>query len=111
MKNYSQIIKTWYEKMVAEQVSYEKVGLQPTKDWKIMLSTTSILLILMAVFAFYFYVKIENGEIFVVTQEDSARDIEIDTTLLKKVVDDTKERADYFSQIKLKGLTPSDPSL
>lgn len=111
MNDLLQKIKPLYEKMGMGKVSYERKGIHPSKDWKIILTTTFVIICLLAFFAIYFYLKIEKGEIFVVTREGVGKDAEINEILLKKVVLEIKNKEDFLRQLKEGSLIPSDPSI
>ena len=111
MKDYLQKIKSWYEAMKTKNVSYEKKSLQPVRDWKIMLTVTFIILCFLAVLSFYFYLKVDSGEMFAISKDRISKDTEINTTLLKKIVGEINSREDFINKLKGGGFVPSDPSI
>ena len=111
MKDYLQKIKIWFNKLKAGRVSYDKGGLKPLRDWRIILITTSIIIFILAIFAFYFYIQIESGKLFVSTNEVSDTQLKINDSLLKKTVDELNTRESSTAQIKSGQITAPDPSL
>lgn len=111
MNDLLQKIKPLYEKLGMGKVSYERKGIHPSKDWRIMLTTTFVVICFLAFFAFYFYLKIDKGEIFVVTREGAGKDAEISEILLKKVVLEIKNKEEFLRKLKEGNLVPSDPSV
>ena len=110
MKGLLQKIKDWYAKIRVKKESYKISGIKPVHDWRIILISTQIIIIILAIVAFYFFTQIEAGKFFVVKEKKTEKDIKIDDTLLKKTVDDINSRKTTFDEIKNGGV-PADPSL
>ena len=111
MNDYLQKIKTWYGKIKTRKVSYDKPGIRPSADWKMMLVLSFCILCVLGLAAGYFYYKISNGELFMSQQDATAKDAEIDMVLLKKTVADIKAKQDFINQLESSGNKPGDPSI
>lgn len=111
MKDYTQKFKVLYEKLGGQKISYEKSGVRPSRDWKIMLVGTFVVICCLAFFAFDFYWKIEAGEVFMLDTGTVSREAEIDSLLLKKIVGEINDRAAFVQELKASGSIPTDPSI
>ena len=110
MSGLLQKIKTWYGKVRTKGQSYKISNIRPVHDWRMLLVSTLVIVVVMAVFAFYFYMQIDRKKFFVVKDNKTKDDIKINEVLLKKTVDDINSRRTLFEEIRNKGV-PSDPSL
>lgn len=111
MNDLLQKIEAWYDKIKTAGASYQRRGIRPMSDWKIIISTTFIVFCIVASVAFYFYTQIDEGVIFLVQEDASQKAVKLDTTLLKKAVDDMQSRETSLSKIKQNKTAPGDPSL
>ena len=111
MADNIQKIKAWYEKMHVSQVSYEKSGIKPTKDWRILLGVTCMMLCLLAVLAFYFYTSVNNGSFFTTSQDGVMNEVKINESLFNKTIDNINTREMLLNSIKQGRQTPADPSV
>ena len=111
MNDYVQKIKILYEKFGGRKVVYEKSGIRPSRDWKIMLVTSFIATCFLAFYAIYFYMRVDRGEIFVVDKGTIGKDAEINSVLLRKIVSEIKNGQDFLGQLKTSNLAPPDPSI
>ena len=111
MSRLFQKIKGLYGKIHITHLSYEKRGMRPKHDWKILLVTSCIVLLLMTFFSFYFYTRISQGRLFVVTKNNSGKEVTINSILLQKIVNEIKLREESLHAIKQNKVVPSDPSL
>ena len=110
MSGLLQKIKTWYGKVRTKGQSYKISGIRPVRDWRIILFSTQIIILILVIVAFYFYTQINQGKFFVVKDNSTKDDIKINEVLLKKTVNDINLRKTSFEEIRNKGV-PSDPSL
>jgi len=112
MSNLLQNIKKWYGNIKMATTSYKVSGIRPLHDWKIIIITTIIFLLFMAGFAFYFYIQIDGGKLFIIDGSQMDKKLKIDNKLFKKVVDDINLKKSRFEEIKNNNVTPpADPSI
>ena len=111
MSQLLQKIKALYGKIHVTHISYEKHGMNPRHDWNIILFASCLALLLETIFAFYFYTRINQGKLFVVTKNDSGKEITINSKLLGKIIDDINLRQKSLENIKQNKAVPGDPSL
>ncbi len=104
-------IKDWSSRLTSKKTSYVKSGIRPTHDWFVILITAQTIIVCMVIFAFYFYVKINNGELFSSIIESSPNEAQINNNLLNKTINDLNTRKENLEKIKAGGLAPIDPSL
>ena len=93
------------------EVSYESHGINPTKDWLVILISAQILVILLGVFSVYLYIQIEEGKIFNVETEDVADEAKIKTTLLEKAIKDIKNKEEVTEAMRQGKGIPADPAI
>ena len=110
MKDLLQKAKDFYQKLRTKTVSYKKSGIRPEHDWKVMLVTTFVSLCLLAICAFYFYIQVDSGQLFVVAKVKTEKEVKLDAVLLKKTIDDINLRADSLQTIKQNKTVPIEPS-
>ncbi len=112
MKDYLQKIKSILDKLKARKISYNRGGINPSRDWRFILSSVSIILFVLAIFALYFYVQIDRGSFFYTNIVSTENDIKIDQKLLNKTIENMKIRQNRSDDL-LNGQVsiPSDPSL
>ncbi len=111
MTGLLQKLKNWRDKIKTTKMSYKVSGIRPVHDWRVLLITTQIILVLLAALAFYFYIQIDEGKLFLVPEGKTEKELKIDNVLLKKAVDDINLRETTLSGIKQSKDIPSDPSL
>ncbi len=112
MKPFVLKIKTVFSKLSSREVSYDKKTIRPGKDWKIIIVTFQVSVIILGVFAFYFYTKINAGELFLVDSSVTDNQIKINETLLRKVSSDLVSRENNFQNVKRpEFIVPTDPSI
>ena len=103
--------QNWFSKFTKSQISYNKKGIRPARDWKIILGLSQIIVIIFALLALYFYVEVDKGKFFEISQNKSDNYIEINTNLLNKTVKDINDRQTISSQLNSGSQFPDDPSL
>jgi len=91
--------------------SYRKDGIHPKRDWRIFLTSTFIIFSLSALISFYIYVQIDEGGFFAVKEDILPSNVEIDSELLKKTVDEINLREVSLQALKQNKTTVPDPSL
>ncbi len=111
MSSLLQKIKLIFDKLKTAKVSYERHIINPKNDWMILLTTTFIVLCIMVVVSFYFYTQIDQGKFFMTEAIDKTKEIKIDTSLLKKTVDDINLRENLSTKIRDNRPNIADPSL
>ena len=97
--------------MHVSQVTYEKSGVKPAKDWNILLGVTCVMLCLLAILAFYFYTSVNDGSFFATFQDSVMNEVKINENLFNKTIDNINTREMLFNSIKQGRQTPTDPSV
>lgn len=110
MKDYLKKLEEIYKKLNIRKVSYEPSGIEPFRDWVIILLSFVGLVFFIAVSAFYFYTKVDKGELFRVDGAGEENEVKINMTLLKKVVGDISSREQNTIIIRQSNENLSDPS-
>lgn len=103
-------IKSLVPKLGGVNFSYEKVAINPEKDWKIILFIAQLLIVIGIGVAAYFYIQVENNSLFTNDIDRSEGEVKINRVLFDKIVRDAKDRAENFEKIR-NSKAPSDPSL
>ncbi len=110
MSEYLNKIKDWFSKFSKPKTVYSKGGVEPKKDWGIILTTMFFILVILALVAVYFYIQVDRGNLFSVSSEDVENEAKINKNLLDKTVHDINQRKSNFESVSA-GSVPSDPSL
>ena len=111
MSQFKQKIKFWKDKIRTTKISYGKGDIQPTRDWRVTITLSFAVLVFGGFASFYFYNKIERGELFVVNKNSVVKEVKIDDILLKKTIDDINNRETLSLQIGKSKPIPLDPSI
>ncbi len=111
MSDFINKTKAWFGKIQKRDSSYEKDGIRPKRDWEIILSFTTVLLIILAAVAGYFYMQVDQGKLFKVAADDVENEAKINKTLLDKTIGDINERRKSFETVMQGGIVSADPSL
>ena len=105
-------IKLIIEKFKSTKIYYMRGGVNPTRDWRILLFISFVVLCILTILAFYFYIQIKRGKLFVAMNDIIENDIKIDNVLLKKTIEDINARQVTSDNIKMGRMAiPSDPSI
>ncbi|KND46714.1 MAG: hypothetical protein AB201_02640 [Parcubacteria bacterium C7867-006] len=104
-------IKDWFKKVTKTKNSYEKGEIKPTRDWRVILTTTFFVLVILGGVASFFYFQVSNGSLFSVSPDMSDGEIKINRPLFDKAVADINIRKTVFERVKDGKNIPSDPSL
>lgn len=110
MKDSIEKIKSWWLKVSTKKPVYEKKGMSPMRDWKIIFITAQIVVVIGAVGSFIFYRLVDSGEYFAVSEEVMQNEVKINIALLQKTVDDIKAREKSMEDSKRGTGIPADPS-
>ena len=86
-------------------------GLNPEADWKIIFISTSILVVLAILLSVFMFIKIDNGEIFLVKRPAEEGEKTLDISLLRETVSYYQNKALEFERIKSLKIPAVDPSL
>ena len=111
MSKFFQKIKALYDKIKTRKESYSRDSIKPVHDWNILLIVSFTLLLVLAITASYFYQQINQGKLFTTEVNDKQVEVAINNNLLKKIVDEIRERQSSMNSIKQNKGIPSDPSL
>ncbi len=104
-----QKIKIWKKNPQNKKNPYLREGVYPLHDWAILMACAIVVTFLMMLSFVYFYVQIERGKLFV--QEDASANgkVNINSTLLRKVVGAINTRA--ASSTEISSIAIPDPSI
>jgi hypothetical protein len=111
MDQYIQKIKGAYEKIKNAQTSYAKVGIQPARDWKIILVSSFAIFCIYAMLAFVFYVQVDSGRFFTISDDSVVTEAKINDALFKKTVEEINTRSNALGTLRSNKIAPEDPSL
>ena len=90
---------------------YARHGIQPMRDWRIILICFFIVLSLSALSSFYLYGRVMHGNIFVLSADDSITRTRINQSLFEKSIKEIHEREQETDYLKTNTLWPHDPSV
>lgn len=110
-KIFSQF-NTFYKKLFSRVDNYDVSGIDPSRDWRILLITSQIIIICLISFSVYFYISTNNGNFFnneISEAKDSA--IKIDKTSLVVLVDGINDKTSSLDLIRAGQDIPTDPSI
>ena len=103
-------IKAWFGKIRSGRSSYDKTGIKPARDWKMMLVFAAVVFCLEAALAWFVYFQVESGAWVSEPQETTPTEVSINQNLLQKVAGEVGAKAAAYSATSTdKG--PADPSL
>ena len=111
MADLTQKIKDWYGKLKPTSNSFERSGISPKRDWRILLVTTFFTVLILAGVSLYLYIQINNGTLFLTLTENKEIEVQIDKVLLEKTINDINTRKATLGDIVQNGSIPLDPSL
>ncbi len=83
----------------------------PERDWQIVVGLSVAVAVCFAVFAYLFFQKVNNGEIFQVEKKAADTSKVFDVVELKKVTDDYTAKKVRFDQLHLRATKMVDPSI
>lgn len=86
-------------------------GVSPSDDWRVIFVVMLSLAIFVVLFGMYMFIKIEQGDIFVVQKEVSETDHTLNQNLLIKTIQFYQDRAMKFEAIKANKEEIVDPSI
>ncbi|MEI6843234.1 MAG: hypothetical protein WCK48_01865 [bacterium] len=102
-------IKSLYHQKIGND-TYVKEGIRPSHDWYAVLISFVVVFCVISFVAYYFYVQIDQGNLFISEKSQVEQAVTIDEKLLKKVTDDIKVRDENLAS-STKISVPTDPSL
>ncbi len=111
MSKITQKVKDWFGKMGLTKASYARQGIYPMSDWRHVFITSVSIVFILAIFAFYFYTEIDQGQIFTVPSDDASSQTGINKDLMKKTVDAVNGREVQLNALDQNAVTVPDPSL
>ena len=86
-------------------------GVSQSDDWRIIANVLLILALTVSVLGVYMFIKIEQGDMFVVEKEARGTGNTLDQNLLNKTIEFYKSRALKFEEIKANKVEVADPSI
>ena len=111
MKEIFAKIKSWLGKYIKKDISYTRESIRPARDWKIILISFSVLLVISVFFFIYLYIEINNDSLFTTTVTSVDMNEKINTDLLQKTVDQINTNVTIFSNAQTGTSTVADPSI
>lgn len=91
-------------------VSYEQTGVNPGRDWTMILILANLIVLVSAGYSYYLYYKIDTDQFVSVDLISKEAETKINTDLLTKVVNDINNRSYVMDKIKTSAVPP-DPSI
>lgn len=73
---------------------------KPQNDWRLILVSNFIILIIFIVFSFYLFIQISEDDIFISEVEDGALIDSLNRSLLNDTLDDFREKSSFFEGIQ-----------
>ncbi len=101
----------WFEKLRTSQISYDKNGIRPLKDWKIIMTSMFIVLLIIIAIATYFYMEVDGGKFFSVEEGTIGNETKINDNLLKKTLEGLNSRQEKLTILERDRIAPLDPSI
>ncbi len=89
----------------------EAKAINPRRDWNIILGCFVLIFILLIIFSYYIYWKIDKGGFFVTSIGNESPIETIDRSELKKIINYYETKSQLFQEIKVKKPEVIDPSL
>ena len=111
MEKYIQKIKLIGKKLFKGGLSYKKSGINPARDWNVLLIVTFIVFVAVSIISFDLYTKVEKGTLFSIIQKSEDSTVKINQKLLSKVVEKIDAKQAIFNEIQRNGRTVFDPSI
>jgi hypothetical protein len=111
MKEYINKLKVLYSSLKITRTSYNKKGIRPENDWRILLITTFIILCVVSAYAVYFYIEVRDGKIFVTEKDNINNQTKLNKPLLDKIVNEIDSKNIEFLKLQNSSLGLKDPSL
>lgn len=110
MKDLSQKIKVFYAGLIKKKETYQRHAIKPTRDWTILLIASSIIFVILAMFAFYVYLQIMDDKLFVAKDRIVIKEEKINTGLLSKTIEDINTRETLTNSLKGNSVKTTNPS-
>jgi hypothetical protein len=104
-------IKSKFNRSQKTESTYDKGGINPKKDWFLILLSVFVALLILIAVAVYFYLQISAGNLFRAKAGSSDNEVKINQALLDKTISETKRREEFINQIKNGESIPRDPSI
>lgn len=111
MSEFLKKIKTKFGHIPLKEAVYVKAGIEPHKDWMILVVSGCIAISVLAVFSYSLHARVQNGTLYATTGEETLAQDSINLKLLKIAVEHMKAKQSATEEI-LSSATPiPDPSL
>lgn len=104
-------IKSFFKTSRNTKTFNESGHIRPSRDWKIILVISFLVVCALSLFSFYFYTEIEKGTFFKIESADSLNDVKINNPLLKKIIENLNGRERALENIKNKTIIIPSPTL
>ena len=105
-------ILLFYKKFVGRNEVQKRSGINPVRDWFIILVISFVVFCFFAFFCYYFYSQIKQDKLFITTKTNEIKDLKISPDFLKKAIDDINLRRDTTEKLKNNNVVvPGDPSV
>lgn len=110
MKKENKKIKIFF-KNKTKKFYEDKDNLDANRIWKIMIMIFIIINLSIVVLSWFLFLRINSGEIFIITQDSQVSIDTINRNLLHDTISSFEEMSDEFEELKIKKLNILDPSL
>jgi hypothetical protein len=104
-------IKSYFDSFRKKDTSYKKEGINPVRDWDMMITITFFIVCLLAVFAFYFYVQVDSGNLFTTTKDSNTTTVTINQDLLSKTIENIDAKKSALDKEQSNKSHTLDPAL
>lgn len=104
-------LKDLLKKFSFKKSSYGKEIISPHRDWRIILSTTFVIIVLGAICGLYLYRQVDQGKLFFLSENKQVKEVKLDTKVLEITIDDLKARESLFNKVKDEKVVPPEPSV
>src|SRR3989344_2284838 len=80
-------------------LDYDHAVFNAARDWRIVLISFVIFVLVVGAFNFYLFFRINRGDVFL-TNPESAKIETLDRTALRQIIDTFEKRAERFSELQ-----------
>jgi hypothetical protein len=110
MKISTEKIKSYFGRFGKKETSYKKEGINPTRDWNLIIVSAFGFLLLAALLSIYLYARIDSGNLFATPPQTQDGGATIDQNLLSATVQTIDADKTAFDSAQTSALPP-DPSI
>lgn len=112
MKNYIDVIEAFYKTHThSVKGIYRKKGIRPGTDWKVIVITFFILMLVAAGVNLFMYMQVKNNAWWKVEETNTAYQVKINQKGLKDIIERFEDQKVKLESFKSGGVLLRDPSL